>query len=304
MYDLSRISVASGATLRTERCQLLMGNVISVLTAMLLCVAALPLDASQSVEAPNATYSFDLGLDPETGRLTGWVEAGTEISSVISKIGELADIEAHVHPSLGRLRSAVRLDGLTIEAALRNLTQDYSTVIVDGGPGKEPTEVSKIWVIVEGGQSELGLPTTVTYSQATGSVRGGYSPDVARAASVREIVKLANKADEESISQLRDLAVSAEDPALRRAAISSLAGIAGVESFDLFVDSGLLDPDATVRIEAARSVMRVNRQDGADIVAVAAQREIDPPTREIMERLAKGETVDRNPGFSRAKRKQ
>jgi hypothetical protein len=132
----------------------------------------------------------------------------------------------------------------------------------------------------------------------------GSNPTVTRAASVREIVKLAYKADSESISELRDLAVGAEDAALRRAAMSSLAGIAGAESIDLFVHSGLLDPDATVRIEAARSLMRVDRHSGSNIVEAAAQRETDPSVSEIMERLARGETVQPVIGLSRARLEQ
>ncbi len=114
-----------------------------------------------------------------------------------------------------------------------------------------------------------------------------------RAISVREIVALSYAADRTAVDKLRETAVSSEDPATRRAALSALAGIAGRQNLELFIRTGLVDPDHSVRIEAARGIVRLMGDRGRTIVETAASREDDPEARDIMLRLARGETVER-----------
>jgi hypothetical protein len=305
MSDLSRASIAFGADGRETRRRWFMSFVCPVFAATLLCVAAFPLGASQQVDMSDAQPAFDLRFNPETGELTGRLEAGSDVASVIRQIGELARFEPSLPPGLGKLPAALNLDGVKTEVALRQLIRGNSVIIFRSGAEKEPPAINNVRIVVLGASSEPVTPSQapVASQQPYESEGDGSNPTVTRAASVREIVKLANKADRESISELRDLAVGAEDAALRRAAMSSLAGIAGAESIDLFEHSGLLDPDATVRIEAARSLMRADRHSGS-IVEEAAQRETDPSVSEIMERLARGEIVQPVTGLSRARLEQ
>jgi HEAT repeat protein len=118
-------------------------------------------------------------------------------------------------------------------------------------------------------------------------------PDVERAISVREIVALSNAADRTAIEKLRETVLASEDPATRRAALSALAGIAGRQNLDLFIRSGLADADQSVRVEAARGIVRLMGDRGRTIVDAAASREDDPAIRDIMQRLARGEIVER-----------
>ena len=77
------------------------------------------------------------------------------------------------------------------------------------------------------------------------------------------------------------------------AALSALAGVAGHRNLELFVRSGLADADQGVRLEAARSIIRLMGDRGRTIVEAAARRENDPDARDIMQRLARGDTVER-----------
>ncbi|SHL76210.1 hypothetical protein SAMN05444414_1379 [Roseovarius marisflavi] len=263
-------------------------------------IIALPGAAFQSAKEMNAASVFELGFNGKTERLSGKVDAGTSITDTIRQIGRTAGFEVRLQPGLGELDYPVNLDGLTIEDALRSLVRDQSYVVFRGLAHGGSEGISKIWVMAEGGEFDIEIGQTAPIS---GSNQNDFQSEkpylkVTRAIAVRDIVKLSNIADEESINTLRKLAVDASDAAIRRSALSALAGIAGEESHNLFEFSGLKDPDVLVRIEAARSLLRVDHHRGPAIVEAAAQRETDQSAREIMERMAKGESVQRVTGMS------
>ncbi len=270
---------------------------LTMIGAAISCaIAALPLPALGSpAEAPPGA-SHTLTLDPTSGHLAGHIPAGASVAEVARRIGEIARIELEIRGDLGTLRDAVSVDGLSIEAALKRIAPNRSLVIsyAPHRPGSESVPsglagrtIKKI-VVGSGTLVERRDPEPESTPAAK-----PLDPEVERAISVREIVALSYAADRTAVDKLRETAVASEDPATRRAALSALAGIAGRQSLELFIRSGLVDPDQSVRVEAARGIVRLMGDRGRTIVETAASREHDPEARDIMLRLARGETVER-----------
>ncbi|MCG6903644.1 MAG: hypothetical protein LJE68_13275 [Rhodobacter sp.] len=266
-------------------------------------MAASSVTAFQQIENQGAGVIPGLGFDRSSGRLSGSVAAGEDIDATIARIGRQAGFEARLQPGLGKTASVVNLDGLTVEAALRRLLRNRSFVIFRGGSDANSEQISRIWVVVEGETFDRDWQpdTPVAVPEPPEPDPDAPDPVITHAIAVRDIIRLSNIADAEAIARLRDLATDAKDPALRRAAISALAGAAGAASFNLFAYWGLRDPDPTVRIEAARSLMRIDRYSAPAILEAAAVRETDTSAREILQRLAAGETVEHVTAISRTR---
>jgi hypothetical protein len=270
---------------------------LTLIGAAISCaIAALPLSALGSPAEAAPGESHALTLDPASGHLAGHIPAGASVAEVVRRIGELARIELEIRGDLGSLRDPVSVDGLSIEAALKRIAPNRSLVIsyaphrpgsesaLSGAPGRT---IQKI--VVGGGPAvERRDPEPEAATAAK-----PLDPEVARAISARQIVALSYAADRAAIDKLRETAVASEEPATRRAALSALAGIAGRQNLELFIRSGLVDPDQSVRVEAARGIVRLMGDRGRTIVEAAASREDDPEARDIMRRLARGEVVER-----------
>ena len=270
---------------------------LTMIGAAISCaIAALALSAPGSPAEAAPGESHALTIDPASGRLAGHIPAGSSVAEIAQRIAEIARIELEIRGDLGSLRDPVSVDGLSIEAALKRIAPSRSLVIsyAPHRPGSEslpsgPAERTIQKIVVGGGPAvDPGDPEPESTPAAE-----PLNPEVERAISVREIVALSYAADRTAVEKLRDTAVASEDPATRRAALSALAGIAGRQNLELFIRTGLVDPDQSVRIEAARGIIRLMGDRGRTIVETAAAREDDPTARDIMLRLARGETVER-----------
>jgi len=270
---------------------------LTLIGAALACaIAALPHPALASPAEAATGESHALTLDPASGRLAGHIPAGASVAEVARRIGEIARIELEIRGDLGTLRDPVWLDGLGIEAALKRIAPKRSLVVsyVPLRPGGESAPsglagraIGKI-VLGSGALVERGRPEPDETTAAK-----PLAPEVERAISVREIVALSYAADRTAVDKLRETAITSADPATRRAALSALAGIGGNRNLDLFIRSGLADADQSVRVEAARGIIRLMGDRGRTIVQAAASREEDFAARNIMQRLARGESVER-----------
>ncbi len=264
--------------------------------AILLGTAALPVQASENAGGPPAGESGGFTLDPASRLLAGNVPAGASVADIARRIAELAGIELEIRGDPGSLRHSVSLDGLAIEAALKRIAPDASLVVAYLPRGASSESVTSGFAgraLIQSIVLGSGAPVEPPSDPVPAAPAETPDPDVARAIAQREIIALSYAADRASIDKLREAAVESELPAARRAAMSALAGIAGRESLGVFTGSGLNDADPGVRIEGARSIMRLMGERGRTIVDAAARRERDPAVRETMQRLARGETVDR-----------
>lgn len=242
-----------------------------------------------------------LAADPATGLLSGSIDAGAAVALAILRIGQLAGIEVRLPGRLGILPHPVTLDGVTAETALNRVGRGLSLIYFHGHGDGAQRQVRTVWVIAEGAAGPAPRPLTAEFQNAPEKPEGPpVDPVLDRAIGQREIAKLSYRGDAAAIAELRETAVEADDPALRSSALSALAGIDPVDSFALFEIRGLRDPSAEVRIEAARSLMRSAHPRGAAVVLAAARREAEPVARDILTRLATGETVERGPGRSRS----
>jgi hypothetical protein len=270
---------------------------LTLIGAAISCaIAALPLPALGSPAEAAPGESHALTLDPASGRLAGHIPAGASLAEVARRIGEIARIELEIRGDLGSLRDPVSVDGLSIEAALKRIAPNRSLVIsyAPHRPGSEsvpPGLAGRTIIKVVLGSGNL-VERRDPEPQSSPAAKP-LDPEVERAISVREIVALSYAADRAAIDKLRETAVASADPATRRAALSALAGIAGRQNLDLLIRSGLADPDQSVRVEAARGIVRLMGDHGRTIVEAAASREDDPTVRDIMRRLARGEIVER-----------
>jgi hypothetical protein len=266
--------------------------------AAFLLTAASPLGATQTAGGPAAGESSSLTLHRASGLLAGRVPAGSSIADIAIRIGDLAGIDIEIRGDPGTLRHSVSLDGLDIEAALKRVAPNHSLVIayVPRKPGSQGAISGSAGRAIQKIVLGSGTPIEQLPTPAPADPAEAPDPDVARAIAEREIVKLSYAADRAAIDRLRETAVRAGDPSERRAAMSALAGIGGqsLNLFALFVDTGLVDPDPGVRMEAVRSIMRVMGERGRTIVEAAARREDDPAVRNTMQRLARGESVERD----------
>ena len=264
--------------------------------ALASAIAALALPALGSPDEPAPGQGRILTLDPTTGHLAGQIPTGASVADVARRIAEVAQVELEIRGDLGTLRDPVSLNGLSIEAALKRIAPNRSLVVtyvpVEAASGSAPSapirRIIKKIVFGSGTLVERLRPE----SDPT-PAEEPVDPEVARAISVREVVALSYSADRNAIVKLREIAAGAEDPAARRAALSALAGVAGHRNLDIFVRSGLADGDSSVRIEAARGIVRLMGDRGRSIVEAAARREAHADARDTMERLARGETVER-----------
>jgi hypothetical protein len=270
---------------------------LTMIGAAISCaIAALPLSAPGSPAEAAPGESHALTLDPASGRLAGHIPAGSSVAEIARRIAEIARIELEIRGDLGSLRDPVSVDGLSIEAALKRIAPNRSLVISYAPlrPGNEsmPSGLAgrTIQKIVVGGGPAVERRGPEPESRPAAKP---LDPEVARAISAREIVALSYAADRAAIDKLRETAVASEEPETRRAALSALAGIAGRQNLELFIRSGLVDPDQSVRVEAARGIVRLMGDRGRTIVEAAASREDDPKARDIMRRLARGEIVER-----------
>lgn len=263
---------------------------MQLVAAALLCAAAFPLAASQQDGTPPGIAQSEITFDPDTGRLGGRIDKGTDIADAVTRIGRVAGFGVEVQPGLGALARDVSVDGLTPDAALNRLIRTGSVVIFRSGGGAG--DIAKVWIITEG----TGFQETANATRALAETEPMPDPRelrLARAVAAREVIALANAATPQAIDRLQDLALGADDPATRRSAISALAGTAPAGSYNLIVYAGLRDPDATVRIEAARATLWIDPHNGPAVIEQAAAREDDPTARDLLLRLARGETVDR-----------
>lgn len=277
---------------------LMHGLVVKVLAATLIGVAVQAQEAPQHSSATKAGQGIDLAFDAKSGLLSGQVLSGTSRAAIIERIGEVAGIDVKLSARLGKLGRAIEFDGLTVGAALNRIISANSVVLFYDDSATPP-EIRKIWVVAE---ADGDVPTA---EMAEGTPQAAAtSPPVQptaseRATAVREIVQLSYNGNAASVDQLQHIAANAPDPGFRRAALSALAGMPAVDSFETFVTHGLRDPDATVRIEAARSLIRTKNVNARTLIERAARRETSQDTRDTLMRLAKGEAVSRAAGLNR-----
>ena len=268
--------------------------------AAILALAAAPSHAIQSGEAVDPVQPFT--LDRESGHLAGRLEAGTPVGDFVRAVGELAGIEVEIRGDPGRLNHSVSLDGLAIDTALKRVAPNQSLIISYVRRSVDDDAVPSAFADRAIRKIVFGSGTTVTVVPARAEAAqpaDAPDPEVSRAILQREIVALSYAADRPAIELLREAALAPGDAETRIAAMSALAGVAGRENLALFTGSGLTDSDAGVRVEAARSIMRIMGENGRAIVETAARAESDPIVRETMQRLARGQSVERLAGRSR-----
>ncbi len=102
---------------------------------------------------------------------------------------------------------------------------------------------------------------------------------------IRDIVKLSYRHDDEAVAELAAIVATSVDPAVRGAAISALAGVGGNKAARLIATSGLVDHDPQVRLRAAHGLWRVGGADAGARLRSAAKREPDPEARVAIEHL-------------------
>lgn len=272
----------------------------SLLAAVLVWMAAVPLLASQEIVILTPDPRIRLTAEAESGLLSGEIEAGVRISSAILRIARLAGVEVQLRADLGEIPRAIALDGVTVETALERVSRGHSLALFYGASGDTPRSLRTVWVVAEGDPSSSPVRLSAAWSQPTETEEAPQDPVLTRAIGQRDIARLSYSADPTAIEKLREIASHSPDPVLRRSALSALAGVDPRGSFALFESIGLRDTSADVRIEAARSVMRTSNHRGGAVVRAAGQREKDPVVRDILLRLAAGESVARHAsGLSR-----
>jgi HEAT repeats len=275
----------------------LFGFVAILGAAISVGMAASPLAAAQQTilfgsQAP------DIGFEPATGEVSGRIEAGQSVAGIARQLGSLACVDLEIHGDPGGVRWPITLDGLDIEAALERIAEGHSLIVTYGpafsGSRTDVAGPAIRGIVLIANTNARGPDLRAEQPAKTEiPVATDADPQIARAVAQRDIVALSYSGGQHAIEQLGRTAIQADDPALRRAAMSSLVSIAGHQSLTLFRQNLARDADDTVRIEAARSILRVDYPRGRPIVEAAARREKEPSVRDIMLRLARGESVER-----------
>ena len=109
-----------------------------------------------------------------------------------------------------------------------------------------------------------------------------------RSVALRDVVELSYREDADARIELARLAGAAKDPAVRGAAISALANTGDALALRAIDSVGLTDRDPAVRLEAARSLQRLQGANAKPRLAAAAAIEPDAGVRQAIAELLSG----------------
>jgi hypothetical protein len=102
---------------------------------------------------------------------------------------------------------------------------------------------------------------------------------------LRDVVRLSYRKDRAAVDELAGIVAASDDPALRGAAISALAGIGGARAAYLIGTQGITDRDAQVRVRAAEGIWRAGSANAKTKLRAAARLDPDANVRMAIRRL-------------------
>lgn len=105
------------------------------------------------------------------------------------------------------------------------------------------------------------------------------SPRDQRSVAIRDVVELSYRDDAVARTELTRLAGDAEDPTVRAAAISALAGSGDPQASRTIDQKGFADSEPAVRLQAARSLWQALGKQARPRLAAAMAVEADPQVR-------------------------
>jgi hypothetical protein len=215
------------------------------------------------------------------GDRAGGVPAATDVGSIpvgtlLRLIGRCAGIDVTAGDPPEAKRRIGRIDWTSGETALVSAARGYSWIAVYGSDG---VRIERFIVLGADVEAETAPPHVQDASA---------DPAVTRAIAIRDVIRLSYTRGPDTIVKLREIAEQADDPAVRGAAFSAIAGMGGPAAKSLLAIRGLHDPDPTVRLAAADGLVRTGAPDALPLIRSASLRERDPRTRASLLDLAKG----------------
>ena len=180
----------------------------------------------------------------------------------------------------------VRIEGLAPAEAFRRLAGRHSLVLEFRGG-----RIARV-MLIAAREATIAAPRSVVAKAAREACAGAPSPRSPeldarnrQATTIRDIVKLSYRHDDEAVAELAAIAATSADPAVRGAAVSALAGVGGKKAARLIATSGLVDRDPQVRLRAAQGLWLAGGADAGARLRSAAKREPDAEVRVAIERL-------------------
>ncbi|HMR29555.1 MAG TPA: HEAT repeat domain-containing protein [Geminicoccaceae bacterium] len=209
--------------------------------------------------------------DPVAGgdRISLRLDHPTPRAQLFAQIAAFVGAELTIRNDPGEVGPLPQAD-LPVAEALRRAAGPCSLVLHYDRQG----EIASILLI-----GRLGSAAKPTTPAAPEPPADETTPREQRSMALRDIVELSYRDDAPARSELARLAGAAEDPAVRAAAISALAGSGDPRASRTIDEKGFADNEPTVRLQAARSLWQALGTNARPRLTAALAVETDPGVR-------------------------
>lgn len=224
-------------------------------------------------------------FSPEDQSLTVLVEGVIPLNDLVGEIAREIDAQVIIRRDSGTV-GPITIDGLSLPDAIRLISGRHSWAL----EYRAGRVVRIVLVAARGGSASTHRPVIAGAPRLpvqTSAFRQASEAKVStrKAKALRDIIKLSYRRDGGAVDDLAAIVASNDDPELRGAAISALAGAGGARAAQLIATQGMTDRDVRVRLRAAEGVWRTGGINASRQLRAAARSDRDPQVRMAIERL-------------------